>query len=166
MSKNKSMTQLLRVRHLEEEQCRLRLESMLAEEQSLDRACLRAFEHGRSLRIAINRAMLAVAVQRPGELIKQDREDALLERRAAEVENAANERAVSSLRRRLTEARALLDELRSQYIEARVKRMQVETVLGEEAARERQTAGRRHQTALDDWYGSRAAQTKPGHRDG
>lgn len=159
MSRNRSIQQLLRVRHLEEEQCRLRLESALVEEQTLDRALSLALRRTHVLRGEINRAMLAATFEVPVSGGNQTGE-ALLERRAAELESASIERSLVALKSRLEESRERIEALRSEYLEARVKRMQVETVLAEEAARETQLAGRRHQTALDDWFGSRTAQAK------
>jgi hypothetical protein len=159
MSKNRSMTQLLRVRHLEEEQCRLRLEGALVEEQTLDRAWSYALRRSHALRGEINQAML-VDVGETSSGACDDAGDVLLKRRVAELESASNQRSIATLRDRLEEARTRIEELRGTYLEARVKRMQVEAVLAEQAAREAQLAGRRHQTALDDWFGSRMAQRK------
>ena len=159
MSKSRSIKQLLRVRHLEEEQCRLRLESALVEEQTLDRAWSFALRRSHALRGEINSAMFAGINESPG-CTSCNPADTLLKRRAAEFESASNQRAIVVLRGRLDESRERIEVLRGEYLEARVKRMQVETVLAEEAVREAQIAGRRQQTALDDWFGSRTAQAK------
>lgn len=153
------MTQLLRVRHLEEEQSRLQLESALAEELGLDRALQLASGRNLALRIDVQKAMLSVQCNARARAAGQA-DELMLQRRAAELESERNAQAIAKLEEQLREARLQSEDLRAAFFAARLRRMQVETVLTEEAAAEALVAGRRHQSALDDWFGSRAAQNK------
>ena len=145
MAVSRAMRRLLRIRDLEEEQCRMALESAVGELSRLEHAlkATAAWErHGRRL---IEGSVGS------GELV--DRLSGLEELRAAGRHAAA-------LVPRIAAGEAEVAELREEFLSKRVERRQAETLIEETEAEVELVAGRHGQQALDDWYRSRQ------HREG
>ncbi len=153
------MAQLLRVRQIEEEQSRLQLEGALAAEQGVERALQLALGRKQFLRDEARKAILGVQGNAHAHVAGQV-DEVMLQRRAVELESRGNRQALSALKERLLEARHQCEVLRAAFLASRVRRMQVETVISEAAEVEALAAAHRHQSALDDWFGSRAGQKK------
>jgi hypothetical protein len=134
------MRRLLRIRNMEEEQCRLALESALGELSRLEHALTSASERERW-----GRRLVAAGV-RGGEL---------LDRVAGLEETHAAGRHAAALVPRIREGALDVAALREQFIGKRIERRQAETLIGETEARDAVVAGRREQQGIDDWYGSR-----------
>jgi hypothetical protein len=140
MAVARSLRRLLRIRDLEEEQCRLALESALAERSRLLAALATAAERDRrGRRLA---ASSAPAVE-------------LADRFAGLEETRIAKRVVTVLTPRLTQMEQLIAARRQEYLSKRVERRQAETLISETEQRDAIDAGRRSQQALDDWYGNR-----------
>jgi hypothetical protein len=140
MAGMRALRRLLRIRELEEEHCRVAMESALAELHRLEHAL--AANQDRDRR---GRALLQASAH-TGEL--QDRLAAIEESKAAM-------RVAAVLESRRPRAEQQLGQLREQYLAKRVERRQVETLIEEAAAREALDTGRRTQMGLDDWFRNR-----------
>jgi predicted nucleic acid-binding Zn-ribbon protein len=147
MAVSRAMRRLLRIRTLEEEQCRIELESAQHELSRLEKALSSAGERASS-----GRALIAASAV-DGELLG----------RLAGLEEAGSAaRHASALRPRIVHAAQEAAALRQQFLDRRVERRQAETLVEEAAAREHLNADRRSQQAHDDWYGARRHRQQAG----
>ena len=137
MAVAKALRRLLRVLEIEEDQCRLALESALAELRQLEHSLTATADRARSGR------QLVLASAQSGEL--PDRLAGLEEIRAAK-------RRAVALVLRISDAELEVAALRQAFLAKRVERRQAETLIQETEARDAVVAGRRGQQALDDWY--------------
>jgi hypothetical protein len=137
MAVSRALRRLLRVLTIEEEQCRLALESALGE--------LRLFEHALSATTQQARSgrRLVVASAQSGELP---------DRLAGIEETHAADRRAAVLALRIAEALSNSDALRQVFLAKRVDRRQAETLMSEAEAKEAVITARRTQQGLDDWY--------------
>lgn len=140
MAVARSLRRLLRIRDLEEEQCRLALESALAERSRLLAALATAAERDRR-----GRRLTASSAQT---VELSDRIAGLEETRIAK-------RVVTALTPRLALTEQLVAARRQEYLSKRVERRQAETLISETEQRDALDASRRSQQSLDDWYGNR-----------
>jgi flagellar biosynthesis chaperone FliJ len=140
MAVSRALRRLLRIRELEEEQCRLALETATGELNRLEHAMTATAERDRKGR------RLVGASARTGEL--RDRLAGLEETRAAN-------RLEEILAPRIATWRAETGRLREAFLEKRVQRRQSETLINETEARDAMENGRRSQQVLDDWFRSR-----------
>lgn len=140
MAVSVALRQLLRIRELEEEQCRLRLEAAVGELRRLEHAAEAAAQWDRR-----GRGLLAASA-RTGQLT---------DRLAGIEESRAATRLTSVLTPRIEEEEQEVVALREEFLAKRVERRQAETLIEEAAARDAIEADRRSQQALDDWHGSR-----------
>jgi hypothetical protein len=140
MAASRPLLRLLRIRELEEEQCRLALESSLGELNRLQDA-MRA----------------TVARERRGRrLVESSARSGELPDRLAGIEEAhAADRLFTVLEPRIAAREEEVMARRGEFLLKRVERRQAETLIEEAAAREAVEADRRSQQALDNWYGSR-----------
>jgi hypothetical protein len=140
MAVSRALRRLLHIRDLEEEQCRLALESATGSLHSLEHALAVAGERGRSGRQLIG------ASAHSGEL--PDRLAGLEEVKAAARYSVA-------LAPKISDAELDVAALREEFLEKRVERRQAETLIEETEAQDAIEAGRRSQQNLDDWFGNR-----------
>jgi len=137
MAVSRALRRLLRILTIEEEQCRLALESALGELRLFERALS---ETGNQAR---NGRRLVRASARSGELP---------DRLAGIEETHAADRRAAALALRIREARSNVDSLRQEFLDKRVACRQVETLIDEAKAKDAVITARRTQQALDDWY--------------
>jgi flagellar biosynthesis chaperone FliJ len=137
---SRALRRLLRIRELEEEQCRLALESAISELNRLEHAMVATADRDRRGR------RLVETSAHTGEL--RDRLAGLEETRAAN-------RMVEVLAPRIERWEAETGRLREAFLEKRVERRQAETLISETEARDAIESGRRGQQVLDDWFRSR-----------
>jgi hypothetical protein len=140
MAVSRALRRLLRIRDLEEEQCRLALDSAVGELNRLEFALVATAERDRQGR------RLVEASARNGEL--PDRLAGIEETRAAK-------RHAAVLTPRIAAVRINVTALRQQFLMKRVERRQAEALIQETEARDAVEANRRSQQALDDWYRNR-----------
>lgn len=140
MTVSQALRRLLRIRELDEEQSRLALEASLGDLHELQNALAATAERNRCGR------RLVEASAHNGEIC--DRLAGLEEIRAAD-------RFALALAPRIAGAELDVDGLREGYLERRVERRQVETLIEEAAARDALDGDRRSQREVDDWFGSR-----------
>jgi hypothetical protein len=140
MAVSRALRRLLRIRELEEEQCRLALESTLGELNRLECALTATVERDRRGR------RLVETSARTGQL--PDRLAGLEEARAAD-------RLVAVLEPRIVVKEEEVAERRQQFLLKRVEHRQAETLIQQTEARDAIEAGRSNQQRLDDWYSSR-----------
>jgi hypothetical protein len=140
MAVSRALRRLLRVRDLEEEQCRLALESAMGDLNRLRNAQQASVERGRRGR------RLVESSAHSGELT--DRLAGLEETRAAG-------RSTLALAPRVADAEQEAASLREEYLASRVERRQAETLIQEAEARDALDAERRAQQGLDDWFRNR-----------
>jgi hypothetical protein len=140
MAVARALRRLLRIRELEEEQCRLALESTLGELNRLQDAMRATVERERRGRRLIE------ASARTGELPD----------RLAGIEEAhAVDRLFAVLGPRIAAKEEEVMARRQEFLVKRVERRQAETLIEESVAEEALEDDRRGQQALDNWYGSR-----------
>jgi flagellar biosynthesis chaperone FliJ len=140
MAVSRALRRLLRIRDLEEEQCRLALESAVSELHGLEQALASMGERNRQGRRLIESSA------RSGEL--PDRLSGI-----EEIHTAARYAAV--LVPRIAEVQLEVAALRQAFIMKRVERRQAETLIQETEAKDAIETGRRDQQGLDDWYRNR-----------
>ena len=140
MAVSRALRRLLRIRDLEEEQCRLALESALGELRHLEHALAATFDRKRR-----GRSLVQSSAQ-TGELM--DRLAGLEETRSASLH-------ASALGPKINAMGEEVRVRRQAFLLKRVERRQAETLIEETEAREAVETGRRGQQALDDWYSSR-----------
>jgi flagellar export protein FliJ len=137
---SRSLSRLLRVREIEEEQRRLALESAQQELLRLETALAAAGERDRQGRA------LVTASARSGNLP---------DRLAGLEESRASKRHLKALSPRIAESEEVVEERREEFLEKRIERRQVETLIEESESREAVEEGRRGQQNLDAWFGGR-----------
>jgi hypothetical protein len=140
MAVSRALRRLLHIRDLEEEQCRVALESASGTLHGLQHALEATGERGRRGRRLIE------ASAHSGEL--PDRLAGIEEIRAAERHGVA-------LVPRIADAELDVAALREEFLAKRVERRQAETLIKETEAQDAIEAGRRSQQNLDDWFGNR-----------
>jgi flagellar biosynthesis chaperone FliJ len=155
MAVSRALRRLLRIRDLEEEQCRLALESAIGDLSRLRHAQEASVERGRRGR------RLVESSAHSGELT--DRLAGLEETRAAG-------RSAVAIAPRVADAEQDVANLREEYLASRVERRQAETLIEEAEARDALDAERRAQQGLDDWFRNRlhrqASEAKLAKTDG
>jgi flagellar biosynthesis chaperone FliJ len=140
MAVSRALRRLLRIRDIEEEQCRLALESAVGERNRLEHALTMTGERER----------------RGRQLVKTSVHTSELRDRLAGLEEArAATRLAAALGPRIAEAELDVAALRREYLFKRVERRQADTLIQETEARDAIEANRRNQQALDDWHGNR-----------
>jgi len=137
MPVSRSLRRLLRIRDIEEEQCRLALESALGELNRLEHALAATTERER-----LGRRLVETGV-RGGEL---------LDRLAGLEETHAASRLATALAPRIAETALDVALSRDEYLGKRVERRQAETLIRETEALDAVVARRREQQGIDDWY--------------
>lgn len=144
MAVSPALRRLYRVLEIEEEQCRLALESALGSLRRLEHAHAAASERQRrGRRLVVSSAACA------------ETEDRL----AGLEETRAGSRQAAALAPRIAEAGQEVAAQRQAYLAKRVERRQAETLIRETEARDAVEAGRRGQRSLDDWSLSRRRRT-------
>jgi flagellar biosynthesis chaperone FliJ len=136
---SRALRRLFHIRALEERQKRIALEAAIGELSRLEHALNAASERGRRSRRLIESSA------RAGE--PADRFSGL-----EESETAG--RHAAHLKPRIAAAEQTVEELRAEFLAARVERRQAETLIEETEARDALDADRRSQQALDDWHGA------------
>ena len=137
MAVSRALRRLLRVLEIQEDQCRLALESAVSELVHLERSLASVGERDQSGRKLIH------ASAQSGELA---------DRLAGIEETRAARRRAEALLPRIADAQLNVESLRQAFLDKRVESRQAETLIRETAARDALVAGRRSQQALDDWY--------------
>jgi flagellar biosynthesis chaperone FliJ len=145
MAVSRALARLLHLREIEEEQRRLALESAQMELHRLGMALAAASERERKGRA------LVTASARSGQFE---------ERFAGLEETRASKRHAAALVPRIAASEERVGDRREAYLEKRVERRQVETLIAESEAQAEVEAGRRGQQSLDGWYSARK------HREG
>jgi hypothetical protein len=144
MPVSRALRRLLRIREIEEEQCRLRVEEAAAELHRLQAALEATAERDRR-----GRQMVAASAH-SGDL--PDRLAGMEETRTAA-------RFAEFLQPRIVEKEQQVAFLRQQFLEKRVEHRQAETLIQETEAKDAIEAGRRSQQTLDDWFNARKLRT-------
>lgn len=137
MAVSRALCRLLRVRTIEEEQCRLALEAASSNLRQLENSLAAARERARGGR------QLFLAGAQTGEL--PDRLAGIEETRAAK-------RRALVLGPRIEAGEREVEGLRQAFYAKRIECRQAETLIRETEARDAVLAARRGQQALDDWY--------------
>jgi flagellar biosynthesis chaperone FliJ len=137
---SRALRRLLRVRELEEEQCRLALEAASAELNKLQNAMASAFERGRRGR------RLIAASAGSGEL--SDRLSGI-----EEIRTSA--RFVEVLQPHIAKQEEVVALRRQEFMAKRLERRQAETLIEKMAEEQAIVEGRRSQQALDDWFSNK-----------
>jgi flagellar biosynthesis chaperone FliJ len=140
MGVSKALRRLLRIRDLEEEQCRQELEAALGELNGLQHALAAT-----SVRERGGRRLVTVSAQ----------SGQLADRLAGVEETRSAKRRAAALAPRIAAAELDVAELRQEFLSKRVARRQAETLIQDTEALDAIDAGRRGQQAHDDWYSSR-----------
>jgi hypothetical protein len=140
MPVSRALSRLLRIRDLEEEQCRLALESALGERDRLVRALAASAQ-----RDSRGRKLIRASAQ-SGELP---------DRLAGVAEMGLAIRHAEVLKPRIAQMELEIAELRQEFLSKRVERRQAETLIGESEARAAAVSERRGQQAVDDWHRDR-----------
>lgn len=143
MSRRKTLERLLRIREIQEEQKKLRLDAAQATLKSLQRARDAAAEMERG-----GRALAAASVI-SGELA--DRQAGLMQTEFAR-------RRARMLAPWIASTQKETVELRRDFMDKRMQRRQAETLVGLEDTRDKVESDRRAQRNVDDWYGARKHQ--------
>ena len=136
------LARLLRLRELEEEQCRLQLEAAVGHQRRVGQA-----------REAIVRRQVAVREEFAAQVGLGDSRG-----RSAmvfEMELAGRRRA--RVEQRVSEAESAVQRQREEFLERRTGRQQVESLIETARSREEIETARRAQQMLDDWYSRRSA---------
>lgn len=140
MAVSRALRRLLRIRDLEEEQCRIALEFAQGELNRLNQAQVATTQRERWGRRLVDESA------RSGEL--PDRLSGLEEARTAD-------RLTRALASRIEIVQEDVVKLREEFLAKRVEVRQAETLIKETEARDALEAARRSQQTLDDWYRSR-----------
>lgn len=140
MAVSRALRRLLRIRDLEEEQCRLALESAVAELHRLEDALAATADRKRR-----GRSLVHTGVET----------NQLPDRLAGIEESRAADRLVAVLNPRIEAMEAEVAARRQAFLMKRVERRQAETLIEETEAREAIEVDRRTQQSLDDWFSSR-----------
>jgi flagellar export protein FliJ len=145
MAVSRALRRLLRIRNIEEEQCRQTLDLAVADLARLQHALGEAAERSSGGR------RLVQASASSGELA--DRLAGLEETRAADRRTVA-------LIPWIADAAQEVEVLREDYLSKRIERRQAETLIEEAEARDAVEFERRGQQGLDDWYRNRMHRTQ------
>ncbi len=137
MAASHGMRRLLRVLELEEEHYRAQMEAALADLRQLEEALMTAGEQERA-----GRRLVADSIA-TGEIA--DRVSGIEESRLAGKRSAA-------LKPRIAGAEAVAVSRQQKFLEKRIDRRQVESVIEKAATEKTLDDGRRVQRALDDWF--------------
>lgn len=153
MAQARALRRLLRVRDLEEEQCRMAVAATAAELNRLKSMRETALSSG------FQGWQMATESAHSGELAA---------RLGAVEQTCAAARVAQLAETRIAQAEAQLSTLREAFLAKRLERRQAETLLKEAEARQAGEEARRMQRAADDWYGARKRGTqrlKAGHQE-
>lgn len=145
MAVSRALRRLLRVLEVEEDQCRLALESQVGQLAQLERALTATQDRAQRGRKLVH------ASARNGELP---------DRLAGIEETHAARRRAEALVPRIADAQLEVESLRQAFLSKRIECRQAETLISEAEAMEALVADRRGQQALDDWYLNRLQGTK------
>jgi flagellar biosynthesis chaperone FliJ len=145
MPVSKSLRRLLRIREVEEEQCRIRLESANNELTQLQNALQATVERDRRGR------QMILASAHTGELF---------DRLAGMEEMKTAIRIATVLTPRIAEKEHQVSLLRKAFMDKRIELRQAATLIEETEAKDAIEAGRRSQQSLDDWFSSRKHRVK------
>ena len=140
MSVPKALERLLRIRGIEEEQRRLRLEATVARLQSLGQDRVAAAQMEREGRARLTAGAVS------GELA---------DRVAGAVEADTARARARMLEPRIAAAEIETIERRREFLEKRVEQRQAATLIEQAAARDELESGRRSQRDIDEWFGAR-----------
>lgn len=143
MAVSRALKRLLRIRDLEEEQCQIALEAATVELRRLESALVNTAERKRRGRRMIEESI---------------RKNDVADRIAGLEEQEAADRLSHALSARILFMQDEVIKRREAYMEKRVERKQVETLLEESAAREKLEQERKQQQGLDEWFGGRLYQ--------
>lgn len=143
MAVSRALKRLLRIRDLEEEQCQIALAAATSELRRLELALMNTAERKRR-----GRRMIEASI----------RQNDVADRIAGMEEQEAADRLSHALSARIQFMQDEVVKRREAYMEKRVERRQVETLLEESAAQEKLEQERKAQRGLDDWYSSRLYQ--------
>ena len=140
MAVSDSLRRLLHIRTLEEEQRRIALDAALAELHRLENAltAMRARERSGREHVAL--------ASRSGDPC---------DRIAGIVECESARRGAQRIEARIPEAAFRASSARDEYLQKRVERRQVETVIEEARAAQDDEAARRGQQNTDEWFSTR-----------
>lgn len=145
MPVSKSLRRLLRIREVEEEQCRIRLETATGELNQLRSALQETVERDRRGR------QLVLSSAESGEL--SDRLAGMEEMRTAV-------RFADVLQPRIAEKEQQVAMLRKAFMDKRIEHRQAETLVEATEAKDAKDADRRTQQILDDWFSSKQHREK------
>jgi flagellar biosynthesis chaperone FliJ len=137
MAVSRALRRLLRVLTIEEDQCKMALESATGGLRQLQRARDASLKQARSGR------QLVVSSARSGELP---------DRLAGLEETHSAHRRSQALAPRIADAESEVETRRQEFLLKRVECRQAETLIREAEARDAIVAARRSQQGLDDWY--------------
>jgi hypothetical protein len=140
MAISRALLKLVRIRDLEEEQCRVVLESALGDLNMLRRAQAGTVERDRRGRLLLN------ASAHSGELP---------DRLAGIEEMCAAIRLALVLAPRIEDTEQDVENLREDFLAKRVERRQAETLVEEAETQAALEGERRSQQSLDDWFRNR-----------
>jgi len=140
MPVSRALRRLLRIREIEEEQCRMRLEAASGELHQLTAALEATSERDRR-----GRQMVSASAH-SGELP---------DRLAGMEESRTAARFADFLVPRIAAQEKQVAQLRQEFLEKRVEHRQVETLIEETQAKDAIETDRRSQQMLDDWYNAR-----------
>jgi hypothetical protein len=142
---SRTLRQLLRIRNLEEEQGKARLESAVGELHRLERAQAATRIRGTQGRRLVERGIL---------------NGQLNDRLAGQLEAVTAERRTIALGERIATTEDTVAARREEFLALRVNRRQVETLIEAAQRKEDSESGRREQQSIDDWYGARRARSE------
>jgi len=149
MAVSRALRRLLRVLTLQEDQCRLALESAVSGLRQLERAYRATSDQAR------NGRLLVVSSARTGELP---------DRLAGIEETHSAHRRSSALAPRIADAESEVAARRQEFLAKRVECRQAETLIREAEARDSVISARRTQQGMDDWFLNRLHGAKNGAR--
>jgi len=147
----RALERLLRIRGLEEEQRRIKLEASVASLQKLEQARKAAAKMEREGRARVAESAVSGDVA---------------DRVAGMVETDTARARARILEPRIAAAEMESVERRREFLEKRVERRQAATLIEEAAAREELEAERRSQREIDDWFGTRTHRQADGEEQG
>jgi flagellar export protein FliJ len=140
MSVSRALQRLLRIRGLEEEQRRLKLEAALAR--------LRALEQARDQAAEIEK-------QGRARVVESARSGELADRVAGLVQSDAARARMRMLEPRIASAEIETIDARREFLEKRVERRQAATLIEQATAKEELEQGRRSQGSIDELFAAR-----------
>lgn len=141
MNRGKILARLARIREMEEELSRLRLERAVVERERT----LRRWNDAASARAEGRRAF-----------VEGVEKDCPVERVGGLIAAEENRERQAALAPALAEADLEIEQLRVEFLARRTAARQAETLMEEERRQKRAEESRRVQQMLDDWYGRRS----------